>query len=91
MILKFKLGVVVTNLHDREVLSAIVEGYMRNQNLGDGIKYGLMMVGVCEKLTMNGYILELKGKDLIKKVIQNCNHLDFKTAITASKILVFLV
>jgi len=49
------------------------------------------MVGVCEKLTMNGYILELKGHDLLEHVVHNCHHLDYKTAITAAKILLFLV
>lgn len=82
---------IVTNLHDRDVLKAIVEGYLRSSNLKDGISYGLMMVGICEKQTLNGYIVDLRGRELIQKVIQSCHHLDFKTSITSAKILLFLM
>lgn len=82
---------MVNNLHDRDVLRAIVEGYLRNSNLKDGISYGLMMVGICEKQTMNAYIVDMKGRELFTRVLANAHHRDFKTAITAVKIFMFLV
>lgn len=60
---------MVTNLHDRDVLRSVVDGYMRSTNLQDGINYGLMLVGICEKQTMNGYIVNLRGRELLVRVI----------------------
>jgi len=53
---------MVSHFHDREVLLAVVEGYMKStNNLTDLINYGLMLFGICEKKTMNGYIIDMKG------------------------------
>lgn len=83
---------VLANLHNKEVLQAIIEGYLRNQeNLQLSKDYGLLLVGICEKETINSYIVDFKGKELLDRLVEQLNHSDIAIAYTSSQILTYLI
>lgn len=55
------------------------------------VNYGLMMVSICEKYSLNHLFIEIRGLDLINQLLENSKHSDYKVAITAQRLLLYMI